>query len=188
MKHSTFGIIAVLAFLALSALALGPSVRADSTDTFVVTGVFGNSTFDVDPFSVPASSLAADTYYNVDGGGTVPGLIGGAATDFLVSIIGPGQATPANTVYLKCDTGIVCAAEIVVSLAGTYTLSPSSGPPSDQLMNFIPGVYDGGDLVITGPVPTPEPATLPLIAAGIAALAFFRRRFPKQMRPLPSGI
>jgi hypothetical protein len=191
MKHTTFGILAILALL-----AFGTCARADSMDTFLVNGDLGGETFDLAAFSVPSSSIPADGVYYVNGGcgkgcgGTVAGVIGGISTTFSVYIIGPyGAALDMDSIYMVCNSGLlVCQAEITLGLAGTYTISPPSGPPFDQPMNFIPGVYDGGDLVITDPASTPEPATLLLMAAGLIALAFFRRRFPQQMRQLPSRI
>jgi hypothetical protein len=191
MKRTTFGSLAILAFL-----AFGTCAKADSMDTFLVNGDSFGETFDLAAFSVPASSIPADGVYYVNGGcgkgcgGTVAGVIGGIPTTFSVYIIGPyGSELDMDSIYMVCNSGLlVCQAEITLGLAGTYTLSPPSGPPFDQPMNFIPGVYDDGQLTITDPAPTPEPATLLLMSASLAALAFFRRRFAQQMRPLPSRI
>jgi hypothetical protein len=190
MKPAALATLAILAFL-----AFGTCVKADSIDTFLVNGDLAGETFDLAAFSVPSSSIPANGTYGVNGscgdgcGGTVPGFIDGMATTFSVLITGPYSGTDADLVYMVCNSNIIqCQAEITLGLAGTYTLSPPSGPPFDQPMNFIPGVYDDGQLTITDPAPTPEPATLLLMAAGLAALAFFRRRFPQQMRPLQSRV
>jgi hypothetical protein len=178
MKRATLGTLAILA-----ALALGPSLKADTFDSFYVPSAIAGlpATFTL-PSSVTVGGDAED-FLNIS---DIPVSIDGTTVDFGMQFIPEDARSPdAGNVLMKCtDAFIFCQFSPSI---GTTFADGNFGPfytLSNGQMTFIPGVY--GLVTISDSVPTPEPATLLLTAAGLAALAFFRRRFPQRMRPLPS--
>jgi hypothetical protein len=166
----------------LTVLAAASCARADSVDSFTVNGDIGDGIdYSLAPFIVPPSSIPANGSYDA---GTVSGFMDGVAVTWSVDIYGPYSGNDGNLLYMTCTGATMfCSTEWTLSLAGTYELSPPSGPPFDQPMDFVPGTYDNGQLVIVDPpVGAPEPGTMLLAALGIIGVLLWKRRVGARTR------
>ena len=162
------GILLVSAFLFVQ-----PS-RADSLDTFQLTGPGGlNITFTLPSTLTPSSVGRGGNLYLTN----VTGTYDGHAYTFATVLLGP---TGYNTNYFATGSQTQSLALIAPGLFtwnadGTVTLNTGTFM---MAANYTGGALNYGLTVVDppGPVTTPEPASLVMLGVGGLALGALRRR------------
>ena len=163
MKRATLAVLAIL--------ALGPSTKADTLDTFFVPTAIGGFPA---TFTLPSTVMPTD-----EGGGLlvisdIPVFIDGTTIDFTMQFLPLDFPGPdAGNVLMNCTTEGFIFCTFSPTIGSTFPFD-NAGPfytLSNGQMTFIPGVYDL--VTITA---TPEPGTLLLMSAGLVGLGLWKRR------------
>jgi hypothetical protein len=179
---STFRTVRILKTLALSLIALG-TLRAG-------TITVPEGTITVTDVVTTIGSLFQYDYTVADGTGELAVLDIAVTPGIAISgLTAPGGSFDFTTA-IDTVNGSGGIEEFVSFLEnnGTFTSAPESGfifdsPVAPGTSSFGITLFDGttGTGSVQGPIVTPEPASLPLCALGVAALVFWRRR----LLPLP---
>ena len=171
--------------LCLPGLAFGDTVVSVSSpatvsqgDTFAVdvniAGVADLFGYQLDlnfnPSVLQATGTIAEGSFFQSGGGFVPGTVdnvGGTITSNADTLIGPISGLDGG--------GQLIVFEFMAFAPGTSGLDLANIILLDSSFNEISFTSAGGSVVVTGggPVPTPEPAALTLIASALGAFALF---------------
>jgi hypothetical protein len=133
------------------------------------------------PWTFPQASLAGLTVLvSMTSPFEGPGIYNATGTISPLSVFAlPGNAGPAP---YGCDTIIYTppcrSIQLVAPSEGSGTMTVSSFPD-------VPGTYWAEQFTLTYPAPTPDTASLFLIALAGLVAARFRRAFMKHVNPLP---